>query len=721
MGEVAVPHPGSGSANARAGRTPAVVIGVDIGGTFTDVVVIAGRRRFVRKVLSTPVSYHEGVLEAVRMGLGDAEVVPGAVTAVTHATTVGTNAMLQRNGAITALVTTAGFRDVLELRRMRSPEPYDLEWRKPDPLVPRNLRFEVEERLDSHGCVIRPLDPQSVLAVIDALKRIGPVESLAICLLHSYRSAQHELEVAGALNHEFPGLSLSLSSEVLPELGEYERTSTTVADAYIKPVVNEYLAKLEAGLVRLGVAAPLYVMQSNGGCLTAATARTQAYRTVESGPAGGVLAAAQVCMESNYELGIAFDMGGTTTKASLVESGRPVYAPFYEIGAPLTVGSRMLRGGGYLIRGPAVDIAEIGTGGGSQLWIDAGGQLAVGPQSSGASPGPACYDLGGAVPTLTDADVFLGYVNPSQLAGGALRIDRELARRALETLMPVLRVTTPEEVGFQATLVATAGMARAVRAISVERGVDPKRCVLITYGGAGPVHAAQLAGVMEVPRVVVPPMSGVLTAAGLVGAKIEREFVTAVWTELRAELGASLAGVIADLKERALAELRLQGWKPRDARFEASADLQYEGQANHLNVPLPPTRGAWAAGLLGDFHRMHERVYGYQQPAAVVQLINLRLRALVDVGTTSVLSPPSSDGASAAGRETTTRLCYFGSGWTSTTVISRSMLSPRWVPGPIVVDESNTSIVVRPGCRARRDRLGNVLIDVPGQRSGRAN
>jgi len=715
---VPVGHGDPAAARASAGRRPAVVIGVDIGGTFTDVVVVAGRRRHARKVLSTPGRYEEGVLEAVRMGLTDAGAAPGAVTAITHATTIGTNAVLQRNGATTALVTTAGFRDVLELRRMRSPEPYDLEWRKPAPLVPRYLRFEVEERLDSHGCVIRPLEFASVEAVIDGLRRLGPVTSVAICLLHSYRSSKHELEVADALAGAFPDLCLSLSSQVLPELGEYERTSTTVADAYIKPVVSDYLARLEDGLARLGVEAPLYVMQSNGGCLTADSARTQPYRTLESGPAGGVLAAVEVCKQSGYELGIAFDMGGTTTKASLIENGRPVYAPFYEIGAPLTVGSRMLRGGGYLIRGPAVDIAEVGTGGGSQLWIDAGGQLAVGPQSSGASPGPACYGLGGAVPTLTDADVLLGYVNPSQLAGGALRIDRDLARRALENLMPLLPVATPEEVAFQATVVATAGMARVVRAISVERGVDPRRCALITYGGAGPVHAAQLAAVMEVPEVVVPPVSGVLTAAGLVSAKIEREFVAAVWSELSGEGETSLVGVLGDLKDRAVAELGSQGWKLRDVRFEPSADLQYEGQAHHLNVPLQPARGAWVARLLGSFHRAHQRVYGYQQRSAAVQLINLRLRALVDVGTTSVHSKPSVERSPADGPQTTTRLCYFGAGWIPARVMPRSMLPLRWTDGPIVVDESDTSIVVPPGCRARRDRHGNVLVGVPTRRPG---
>ena len=400
-------------------------IGVDVGGTFTDVILQAPDGQVaIRKVLSTPPDYDRAVVEAVGELTGS-----GEVAGVVHGTTVATNAVLERRGARTALVTTAGFRDVLELRRLRIPHMYDPFWRKPPPLVPRRLRLEVAERVLADGTVERAVDEAEVRAIAATL-RGADVESVAVCLLHAYAYPQHEQQVGRILREELPAATVSLSSDILREQREYERSATTVVNAYVRPLMGRYVAAIRGGLDDAGVTAPLTIMQSSGGVMTSEDATLRPVLALESGPAAGVVAALGIAQRLGYANAIAFDMGGTTAKASLIEGGAVSRAREYEVGGSLSTGSRLMRGAGELLRIPSIDIAEVGAGGGSIAWLDPAGGLQVGPRSAGAAPGPACYGRGGDQPTVTDANVFLGYIPTGPLASGELTVTRELAERA---------------------------------------------------------------------------------------------------------------------------------------------------------------------------------------------------------------------------------------------------------------------------------------------------
>src|SRR5687767_2684513 len=405
-------------------------IGIDIGGTFTDIVVLGERGELVTaKVPSTPANYGDAIVAGLRALFADG-VDPAQVGELIHGTTIATNTILEKKGARTGLLTTEGFRDVLEIRRLRMPRLYDLGYEKPPVLVERDRRLEVRERIDHRGEVVRPLDEAQAAAAIDALLATG-VESVAVCLINAYASGRHEQRMKSLLRERAPALPVALSSEVLPEIREYERTSTTVVNAYVLPVVERYLRALEGSLRALGVRAPLLVMQSNGGTMGADAAVALPTHIIESGPAAGVVGARELAKALGLRDVLTFDMGGTTAKASIIEGGDVSRVPEMDVGAGINLGGRLLKGGGYHVRVPAIDIAEVGAGGGSLVWIDAGGGLRVGPESAGAVPGPVCYGTGGTVPTVTDANVVLGFLNPDHLVGGALRLDHEKAARAL--------------------------------------------------------------------------------------------------------------------------------------------------------------------------------------------------------------------------------------------------------------------------------------------------
>src|SRR2546427_4277842 len=462
-------------------------IGVDVGGTFTDVILHhTDGSATIRKLLSTPPNYDTAVVEAVA-GLRDRSRVEGVV----HGTTVATNAVLERRGALTALVTTAGFRDVLELRRLRIPHMYDPFWRKPEPLVPRRLRFELGERMAADGTELRPVDEDEVRAIAADLRAAG-VESVAVCLLHSYRFPEHEQAVGRILRAELPDVMLSLSSDILREQREYERSATTVVNAYVRPLMGRYVADIRRGLDSASVEAPLTIMQSSGGVMTSGDATNRPVLALESGPAAGVVAAVGMARRLGFPNAIAFDMGGTTAKASLIEAGAVSRSREYEVGGSLSTGSRLMRGAGELLRIPSIDIAEVGAGGGSIAWLDPGGGLQVGPRSAGAAPGPACYGRGGEEPTVTDANVFLGYIPEGPLADGQITVSHERAERALERVAVPLGLSTGEAAaGIHA--IANARMTRALRSGSSEKRRDPREFALIAYGGAGPLPAVGLA------------------------------------------------------------------------------------------------------------------------------------------------------------------------------------------------------------------------------------
>jgi N-methylhydantoinase A len=498
-------------------------IGVDIGGTFTDVALVnEGTSEIgVVKVPTTPRELARGVVQALEAALGAHGIAPGDVTLVAHATTVVTNALLEHRGTRTALVTTRGFRDVLELRRSARARLYDLFQDPPAVLVPRHLRLEVGERIDAQGAVVQPLDGGDVERAIDAI-RSHDVEAVAVCLLHSFLNDAHERAVGERLRAALPGVPVFLSSEVLPEIREFERTSTTAVCAYVGPIVASYLGRLEAAVRGLGLPA-LHVMGSSGGVFRAEEAIRVPASVVESGPAAGVIAAALVGRQLGIPDLISFDMGGTTAKASLIEHGEVKTTAEYEVGGDANA-RRWMHGTGHPIRVPVIDLVEVSAGGGSVAWIDRGGALRVGPESAGAEPGPACYGQGGEAPTVTDADVVLGYLDPEWLLGGALRVHAERAREAIE--IRVARPLGSDVIAAAAGIVdvVNASMAAALRIVSVERGHDPRGFTLIAFGGAGPVHAARLAEELEMPRVVIPPIPGGFSALGLVASDLRRDY-----------------------------------------------------------------------------------------------------------------------------------------------------------------------------------------------------
>ncbi len=566
-------------------------IGADVGGTFTDVILQhADGTATVRKLLSTPPNYDAAVVEAsAGLALGS------QIDAVVHGTTVATNAVLEHRGALTALVTTEGFRDVLELRRLRIPRMYEPFWRKPEPLVPRRLRFEVGERMAADGAVLRTLDESEARAVAGRLRE-ADVKSVAVCLLHSYLYPTHEERLGAILREELPGVAVSLSSEILREQREYERSATTVVNAYVRPLMEEYVGAIRRGLDDAGIDAPLTIMQSSGGVMTADDARLRPVLALESGPAAGVVAALAMARRLGYANAITFDMGGTTAKASLIENGTVSRGREYEVGGSLSAGSRLMRGSGELLRIPTIDIAEVGAGGGSIAWLDAAGGLQVGPRSAGAAPGPACYGRGGEEPAVTDANVFLGYIPEGPLADGQITVSRELAEQALERVAAPLGLPVAAlAAGVHA--IANARMTRALRSVSSEKGRDPREFALIAYGGAGPVHAVGLAEELGCRTVLVPALAGLFSSLGLLYARPEFHEVRTCHLDARTVDVAELDDVFEDLQQL------LDG-----VEFIRSAELRYGGQTWEIEIEVgaPAQMGT----MIAAFEDEHARLYG---------------------------------------------------------------------------------------------------------------
>lgn len=688
-----------------------VRIGADIGGTFTDIVVL-GADRSVRtiKVLSTPEDFGRAVVTSVKSFLAQADLPPAAIGEIDHGTTVATNAILEKKGARVGLLTTKGFRDVLEIRRVRLPVLYDLTWQKPEPIVPRERRLEVPERVGPDGEVRQPLDLDAARNAMEALKAKG-VEALAVCFLHSYARPDHE-QAVGKLAAEYFA-QVSLSCEVLPELREYERTASTVVDAYVKPVVSRYLQNLRANLDKLGVRSPLLVMQSSGGLVSGDGAAARPVRIIESGPAAGVIAAAAAGRAAGIDNLIAFDMGGTTAKASIIERGEIHLSPEYEVGSEVSQASRLIKGGGHLIRIPAIDIAEVGAGGGSLAWIDPGGVLRVGPESAGAAPGPACYRLGGERPTVTDANVILGYLNPAYLCGGELVLDAELARRSVQEHVAGPLDISLVEAADGIHRIANATMQRAIRSVSIERGRDPRDFALIAFGGSGPVHAAGLARDLDIARIVIPPHPGLFSALGLLAAEVEQLYTRSVLTDLLRLDPARGNAILAEMAARAEMDLAGEGFGSDRMELARFADLRYRKQISELMLPLPdgPLSPAVLARMAEEFHREHERTYGYAIRDERVELVAFKLRARgnrahsVDVPWHSLADTravPRSD-----------RGVYFGAGigQLRTPVIGRADLREQPAAGPLVIEEYDSTVVVPPGWTAYRTSIGFIVLE----------
>jgi N-methylhydantoinase A len=695
-------------------------LGVDIGGTFTDLAAVlpgTGQVLFA-KVLSTPEDSSLGVQHAAeKVGLGF-----GKVGFFIHGTTVGTNTVLERKGARVGLLTTRGFRDVLEIARTDRPEVYGLHQDKfgqgqPDHLVPRYLRLEVDERVRYTGEVERPLDERSAVAALREL--LGQsVEALAVSLLHAYANPAHERALQAIAEREAPGLPLSISSDICPEVREYERTSTTVVNAYLMPVVARYLARLDERIRARGYQpADYFVMSSSGGVISSRSARIRPIATLESGPAAGVIAATAIGKRLGIDRLISFDMGGTTAKAGLVEHGMPKLAGDFKVA---TEAGHILRrgpgGGGYAVKMPMTDLAEVGVGGGSVAWMDAGGGIKVGPRSAGAHPGPACYGLGGTHPTVTDADLVLGRVNPRFFAGGELRLDMAASQRAFrERLGTATGLDTPH-LAWGVVEVADEGMIQAIRAVSVERGYDPREYAMLAFGSAAPQHAARIAEELGVPRVIVPTAPGCMSAFGLLVADLRYDFTHAVMRRLTEVEPRALQDAVEALEAQGVEALNLVGALGSQPAPVISAELRYEGQSWELNVPVaiqPFSEGALER-LKQDFEAAHRAQYGYHLERGNALLVSLRVS--VGVPQPPFPFPTVSEGgpapAEAALKEVRQVCLDRRHGYQPTAVYDRALLAAHNVVcGPALVEEVQSTTVVPRDWQVTVEPFGNLVLE----------
>lgn len=681
-------------------------VGIDIGGTFTDLVAIdATGCTYTKKVLSTPRDYAKAILDGIEALLAEAD---AHVAEILHATTIGANTVLEAKGARTALITTAGFRDVLEIRDLRMPRLYDLSWTKPPALVERRLRFEVREKIGPDGAVRVPLDPESVAVVIAALRREA-VQSLAISLLHSYANPLHERALAQAVRAELGDLPISLSHEILPEIKEYHRTSTTVINAYVLPVVRAYLASLGTHLRASGVEAELRLMQSNGGIASVRFAERFPAHIVESGPAAGVVGAAALAGHLDEPRIITFDMGGTTAKAGLVEQGEVLRAEAMEVGAGVTTGARLLVGAGYMLKLPAVDLAEVGAGGGSICRIDAAGAPKVGPESAGADPGPVCYGRGGKRPTITDCNLVLGYLDPAGPAGGALALDVAAAREAITRDLARPLGLSVEQAAEGMLRISVATMMRAIRAVTVERGRDPRDFSLLAFGGNGPLFAAAIAAELGIGRVIVPPMPGAFSAFGLLLAHTERHLSRSLRTRCDAADDAGADRALAALARAASERLDRDGFPPARQAIRRTALARYVGQSTEIPVVLPdPLAHPLCASLPELFAAEHERVYGFRaEQGEPVELTGLSVIARgIPIHPLVPKAIPPVPMVTPRMR----RVWFAGQGWIDTQVSDRASLVEGPRSGPLIVQEYDATCLVPPGAMVGLDAFGNLVL-----------
>ncbi len=668
-------------------------IGIDIGGTFTDFVIFdeGGGEFRTFKRLSTPADPSEAVLKGLEEIRGQQAAFLDGRLAIVHGSTVATNALLERKGAPTALVTTQGFRDVLAIGRQVRTNIYDFFSDRPTPLIPAERRLEVEERVDHNGRVLIPLQVDDLPELVETLQALG-AESVAVSLLFSFLHPQHEQAIAEHLRAA--GFFVSPSHEILPEFREYERTSTTVINAYVSPIMDRYLGRLER---ELG-ADDFRIMQSNGGSIHAQQARSQAVRSILSGPAGGVVGAQFVAAAAGFDQIITFDMGGTSTDVSLC-AGQIQVTSEGEVG-------------GLPIRIPLIDIHTVGSGGGSIAAVDAGGALRVGPESAGADPGPVCYGQGGMLPTVTDANLILGRLAPDYFLGGRMGLAVDEARQALTGLAQALHLTPRPGLDLAQTAalgviqVSDAHMERALRVISVERGYDPGDFTLVSFGGAGGLHACNLARALGIPRVLIPPAASVLSAFGMLSAEVIKDYVQTVMLPGDV-VYEQLETLIAPLAERGATEIRAEGVSPERISLHRQLDIRYAGQSYELTIPLTPD-------FVQDFHAAHYRAYGHSDAAAPVEIVNLRLKA---VGAVTRPSLPAGEPGEANPGEAllARRPLVTETGLMDAPFYQGEKLRPgHRIAGPAVIVQSDTTILLGEGDVAEVDGRFNLVVEIDG-------
>jgi len=683
--------------------------GTDIGGTFTDIAYIDNDGfLFTEKVPSTPDNYGRGVVEGLGALAEKQSLDAAALSEMAHGCTVATNAILEGKGARTALLTTAGFRDVLELRRIRVPRLYEPLYIKPAPLAPRNLRFEINERIGADGSVVTPLNEDDVRRAAAAIRAAG-AEAVAVCFLHSYRNPDHERRAGEMLQELLSDLFISLSIDILPQIREYERTSTTVINAYVGPPVRRYLEGMASDLKSSGMDTDIMIMQSSGGTVGAQSVLEKPAQIIECGPAAGVVGAAYLCNRLGIDSAITFDMGGTTAKGSLIEDNALIYAENYEVGASMSTAGTIAGGAGYALSLPVIDISEVGAGGGSIVSVDRGGAIKIGPESAGAVPGPACYDAGGDLPTVTDANVVIGFLNQTGLAGGSVPIKASLSADAIDRTVAKPLGLDLMKAAYGVHEVANATMVRALKAVTTYRGRDPRDFVIIAFGGNGGVHGAGMARSLEVKRVIVPPAAGVFSAVGLLVAKRSVTVVGAFSSVLSAFDGTAIAPLKQKLETQSCSLLNLPAG---DALFEYALDMRYVGQAFELSIPVPggDVAKADAAALRAAFESEHERRFGHKFDAGNdVEVVAVKVAA------TARDNPlPDQLRAHKPAVEAAVREVYFGDafGVLQTPVIGRSALTVMPRTGPFIIEEYEGTTVVPPDASAHIDAFDNIVIDL---------
>jgi len=695
---------------ASAGRPYRV--GVDIGGTFTDIVLLApDGSLFSKKLLSTPHDYSEAIESGLVSLFKETGIGPDRIGELFHGTTVATNTIIERKGAKVALITTEGFRDVLELGRFRAPRLYDLRFRKPDPLVERRFRYEVPERVGGDGSLVRPLDEAALNKVAAEIEAEG-ITAVAVCFINAYANPANEEAAVRFLAQRLPDVSVSASSQLLPQIQEYERTSTTVVNAYLRPVVGRYIDSLAARLNRIGIEVPLLIMQSSGGALPGPLAADNPIYIIESGPAAGVVGAQR--LGGKIDLGdlLVLDMGGTTAKASIIEDGKFGIATETEVGGGAQLGHRLIQGSGYVVQVPTIDIAEVGAGGGSIAAVDLAGGLQVGPRSAGAAPGPVCYGRGGTQPTVTDANLVLGYINPDALVGGDLQVDRDAAHAVIEGLAKDLGIDTIAA-AYGIHLIANSNMMRALNGVSSERGRDPSHYRLLAIGGNGAVHASKLAEDLRIDTIVVPPVAGLFSALGLMFADVEHQIVRGYYRRVNEIEPAEINEFIRSMHAEARGLLASEGFPPERQRLVTIGEVKYFGQMSTLPIEFEalPVTAASLERLGETFAATHEQTYGYRSPAERLQIVAIKVLGQGLAAVSRVPDRVSRDRETV--RQEAKRRVYFGPeiGWHETPLLARKNLGSAPRPGPMIIEEYDCTTVVRPGWTARLDSWNNIVLE----------
>jgi N-methylhydantoinase A len=683
-------------------------VGIDVGGTFTDVVLV-NEKTGAFHYTKTPTTHYD-LAEGVLKGLAEILDITGFtikdIDYLIHGTTIGTNAIVEGKGARVGLITTAGFEDVLEIRRVARPKEaaFDFNADNPPPLVPRYLRKGARERINSKGAVVTPLDENSVREAVDFF-RDQKVEAIVISLLFSFLNPSHEQRVAEMCREVLPHVPVSISSEICPEFREYERTCTTVMNGYLGPVIGRYMDNLTARLKKDYGDVTLHIMQSNGGTMTARVAKNYAAQLINSGPAGGAIAAAFISRITGNEMAVGADMGGTTFDISIIDKNLPKTTTWGGVTE-------------YPIKLPMVDMKTIGAGGGSIAWVDEGGILNVGPQSAGSDPGPACYGWGGTLPTVSDANLVLGRLNPQYFLGGKLPLYPDRARDVIQKHVADRMGVTVEEAAMGIIRIVNANMAKGISGNSVERGYDLREFALVTMGGAAALHAAGIARELNMARVIVPPMSGNFSAVGLVVADIQHDYVRTYAKKAPDIDPAHLAAVFREMEDAGMQQLAVERVSKDAFEITWSADLRYEGQSWELNTPIERAEllNKEAIGkITEDFHRLHEQVYSYAEPDEVVEFINLRVRVL---GKNPTLSLPkderSGDAASVQWKEM--RKVYLEQvGWQDIPIFERDQLPVgAGIAGPSIVEEQISTTLIPRGYAGYIDVYRNIIIEPEG-------